>query len=299
MSELKPIPGARDETNRQYHSESDYLNHSALDVFIESVPQYYGRYIAKTIPAPKETDALALGSAFHALVLEPDRAGDLVFLDPAGHRNSTAYKDARRELEASIDPAGVIVKVDQYDQARRMADSVLAHPQAKEILAVPGWCEQSVYVELPDIEGRTETLFAPGKFKTRFDKLFPSGAIVDLKSTRHVQPEQIAKQFAQLGYGRQSGHYEMVRDIAMGGNGNPDNSIFWYIVTCSVPPFETIVFELDPIDRNWGRLQNVAAIKELNACRENDTWGSRYPGIRTLSLPGWARKEKYEPSISE
>ncbi len=282
---LEPIPGMTDESNESYHADVEFLSHSSLDDFIESIPRYHGLYVAKTIERGPATPAMTLGTALHCLVLTPECVKDQLAVEPIADGRTKEGKEIKAAF-AQESVGKTIVPAEQWKVAQAMAESILAHPEAKDILALPGYCEKSIRVEVPLSDGEGYDLVPRGKFKARPDKIFPAGHLVDVKTSRHMDPQAIGRDFYNLGYHRQAAFYEMVRDIAMGQGGG----IFWYIVVCSVEPYEVMVFDLDPMAKDLGRRQNLAAINELNDRRKANDWSGRWKGIQRLELPAWAYK---------
>lgn len=295
MSEFQPIiPGARDISNADYHADTTHLSHSSLDVFGESRELYYARYIAKTIEHPGDTKAMALGSCLHAFTLQPDIAAGLFVSPPDADRRT---KDGKaRWAEFVEDPANAkkcqISKGD-YETARTMADKLWAIPDARALLEAPGWCEQSVFVEVEEAYWLTynglepDRHVLPGKFKAQFDKVFETGHICDVKTSRYHDFEGFQRDFFSRGYHRQGALYQDVHDIARG----PHHGTFYYLVVCNEPPHEAFVRPASQKALDAGRIQNHRWIEEYNQCAASGNWSNedRYPG--ELELPGWAYKK--------
>jgi PDDEXK-like uncharacterized protein DUF3799 len=264
--------------NRTYHADTEYVSHSMLEAFRDSIPRFHGLYIDRSIEPDPETPALALGTAFHVLSLEPEKQDDLLVVWPVGDGRKTEIKEARARVSAEAARTGkTVLTAEQWDQAQRMADSARAHPVVKEILDEPGYCEQSVRVECPEV----------GKRKARFDKLFLAGHILDLKTTRHLRPEAFSRDVYVFGYHRQAACYEDVRDLAMGAG----QGIFLYAVTCSIEPFETVAYQMEMSAIGAGRAENYALSMELKGRRESGDWSSRWLGVQRLDIPRWAYRE--------
>lgn len=258
-----------------YHRDFNYVSHSALEEFRDSIPAYYGMYVTQELERGEPTDALALGTALHGLLLEPELIEARLIVLPAGDGRTKAVKEERERLTEIAKRAGLMtIRQDLWDDARNMADSARRHPQVKEMIELKGWCEQAVRVEHPEL----------GKLKARYDKIFECGHILDLKTTRRSRPEIFERDVYTLGYHRQASHYETVRDIAFGeGEG-----LFLYVAINSEEPFETIVYDFAREAIDLGRVENTLLLAELNDRRERNDWSSRWKGIQRLSLPEWA-----------
>jgi hypothetical protein len=79
-----------------------------------------------------DSTSLSRGRLIHALVLEPDEVEGRYAVQPAGHGNSKAV----REAKAVMKEAGIIpVSPSDWDACNRSADSVRKHPLAGKLLS--------------------------------------------------------------------------------------------------------------------------------------------------------------------
>jgi hypothetical protein len=268
----------------EYHADSEWVSNSDLKLFRDSIPRYHGLRIAKTIQPDDDSSARALGTAVHACLLQPDKVNDLFLQWPAGDGKTAEVKRAReavcRDAGCAADPkvrtfnGRTIVTVKEWETANRMADAARQHPLVKEMIDMPGYCEQAVRVESPEF----------GKMKSRFDKLFATGHILEIKSTRRLHPEAFSRDVHTLGYHRQAAFYEDVRDLAMGSG----PGVFVFAVICSIEPYETVVYSLEEKARDLGRLENYQLLAELRDRRERNDWSSRWATVQRLDLPYYA-----------
>ena len=131
------------------------------------------------------TDAQAFGSAFHLLVFEPMNSLEGIVVAPKRARRSKVDKEAWEAFEQE-NADKIIVKAEDWETMRRMADALAADPVAAQYLDGVQDREVSVTWEEP-------FLWAPGELgdrmrslpmKARIDGLDPeAGVIVDLKTT--------------------------------------------------------------------------------------------------------------------
>jgi hypothetical protein len=105
-----------------------------LKCILESPATFYGRFVASppTI-AHEQTPDMVLGSAVHALVLEPEHFDDLFTVRPDGIDGRTA--DGKKRLaEWRLSAIGKVeLTSEMRDHAKDMADAVLAHPIVGEL----------------------------------------------------------------------------------------------------------------------------------------------------------------------
>lgn len=127
------------------------------------------------------TDAMELGTLFHALVLEPDTFLDRVAIWD-GDRRGKAYAEFEAENAGRI-----IIKPDQHTALARMRDSVMDHPYARALVTGKGMREA---VAIWDAKGGV-------RCKARIDFLNEElGVLVDLKTARTCNPRVWARQSA-------------------------------------------------------------------------------------------------------
>ena len=274
------IPGLWECANEIYHADKEYLTHSMLEDFKLSIPYFYEKHIAGTI-VEEPTPAMGLGTVVHAFVLEPNEAEGRFLVYPEGDGRTTAVKEARQRVATEARKTGkTVVTAAQWETAERMRDSAWdreRHPAVVEILEMEGLCEQSVKCE-------DETW---GKRKVRFDKLFPAGHGLNLKTTRALGPDAFGRQAFNLGYHRETAHYQDCLDLIFGeGLGR-----YLYIAIWNEPPFDTIVYEMDVADQALGRRDNHRLMIELAKRRKADDWTSRWKGLVPLRLPRYAHQQ--------
>lgn len=163
---------------------------STLDIVRKSPAAL--RALRTGVTERRSTAAQALGTAFHALVLEPASFADeyaLPFIAPAGalatvddmkvalvaagiEFKSSAKKDALTDLVREYIPDAVIlsdavaahaaensgrtiIDAETWAQLHRMRDAVMAHPAASKLLSAPGESELSCYWSEPVIDPST------------------------------------------------------------------------------------------------------------------------------------------------
>lgn len=273
------ITGLWNVTAEEYHADSEYVSHSALEEFRDSIPRYAGIHIHRTIPRAAATPAMVQGTVTHAFILEPDTIHDRFLVKPEGDGRKAEVKEARQVVEDTARKTGkTIITLEQWQTAKRMAESVRdkrRHPEICEVLETDGLCEQSI---------RAESEY--GGIKSRFDKLFPAGHALDIKTSSVLPPPAFARQAFNLGYHRQAAFYEDVLDLAFGvGQGT-----FLFLMIWTEEPYDAILYEMEVAARSLGRAENHALLAELAERRAANNWTSRWGGLQTLELPSYAYK---------
>jgi hypothetical protein len=252
--------------NDAYHADKEWLSSTALK---RALPTY---------TEPDASDALAFGTLFHTVVLEPDNLDAYAVLDaktigvlkdgsPAQNPTATsAWKAAVAEAEQD---GKTIVDQADWDKAHRMADRVHEHQTAAALLFDGnGTNEESAF--WIDGDGL--------KHKARFDRRVP-GAVVDLKSTsvKPLNSDELAKATASYLYDLSAAHY-----LAVAEGLDLDVNAFAFVFVSKHPPHHVVVCELDDAFLADGRVLRETAIDRL-------VNGPR--GFTTLTPPRWRRIE--------
>lgn len=248
----------------EYHS-TPAVSKSMLDLLARS-PAHL-RYSER-----KETPAMALGSAVHCAVLEPERfACEYATVPNNLDRRTKAGKAAWEKLQSS---GLAVLSAADYVTCCRMRDSVHEHPAAREILSV-GAAEQSAFW----IDGATGVLC-----RARPDWVRPDGVIADLKTTDNASPWAFARSVAGYRYAVQEAMYRDGWDAAGGG----DVEMFIFIAVEKTAPFAVAVYELDARAVSHGRDQYLAGLKQYRQCLDSGQWPAYSDLIETLTLPEWS-----------
>lgn len=259
----------------------------------------------------KPSAAMALGTATHALLLEPDKASEQIVVKPENaNKSSNANKEILLEwissvlgensnagadlahgkmlsariddLEPKIADTGItICTQEQYDKARWMRDSVLDKDIGKVLFAAG----------MPEV---TMLAFDPVTgilCKGRADWI-PSGhnLIVDVKTAQSVSFDDFARASAQYGYPAQASLYknlywEITKVMPS----------FLHVAIESEHPFDCAFYEMDEKALDIGGQHVRRALDIWKLCEQADLWpgvGYDFPTneytIQSLSLPRWA-----------
>lgn len=251
---------------------------SGLRNFLVS-PLYYHWW--REHPQP-ETDAMRTGRATHAAVLEPHRFKSEYAVWDGGVRRGKDWDAFRIENESF---GRTIITEDQRDKAIAISQAVRAHPIAGALLAEQGKAELSITWRHP----RTGLAC-----KARPDWL--GSSLIDLKTTKDVEPRLFSSQSARLLYHVQLAFY--VNALAAVGVEVPVK----LIVVQNVEPFDVAVYDVPSEVIIIGEQLFEGALDRLQSCRATGVW----PGIAhdqelTLRLPTWALPDDvdWEVSVSE
>lgn len=267
-----PAPGVYKNVPMREYASWEAANYSTLEPYGRSA--LHGWY-EETHPR-ETTDAQALGSAAHSIILEPEQfEQDYVQVPSTLKRKVTekAWINWQRANEGKLR----LLK-EEWDLVMGMRDAVYDHPTAAAILKAPGINEVGLVWQ--DFE--TGTLCKARI--DRFTSLNGYSLIVDVKTARDARPLAMGKALYTLGYHRQGAWY-----IAGAARLDPRERKFVQIVVENEPPHAVAVYEIDGPSLEIGHAEvRVNFDRYLRAHA-----GSRPgydAGMGLLSLPAWATK---------
>lgn len=271
------------ESDAAYHADRERLSGSALDMF-ESNPRRFAAWMRGEWEQ-ETTPAMAFGSLFHALVLEPDTVHERFTIEPENpdkpgksiHRGTKAYKTWRAEAEES---GKTIVSMEDMALLKPMCSALGESQEVVDLVSGEG--------------GRNEVplFFDVGRpMRAKVDRIIEDrDIIVELKTCRSAVPGEAVWQWYQLGYHRKAWLYLEAYRQVFGRNASmvhvfveknaryPQVSCFW-----TYP---------DSPAAQWGEIQTREILARLRGCEEaGDFRGPHEPGapgseVVSLPLPG-------------
>lgn len=255
-----------DLTNEQYHAHPAISSSDVKAVFKTSLAHWKGK-------VRKPSTAFAMGSAVHALVLEPEK--NLVLRGPEDRRGNR-WKEA--QLAADLDGRILLTEAD-FDLAERIAEATRAHPIMARYLADDTFiAEASFFATDPDTG--VEIKCRPDGYLKR------SGILFDVKTTRDASPEGFPREIRNYGYDLQAAHYlRCVRAAGYAANS------FIFIAVEKDAPFAVGVHNLSEeyiSDANMRVINTLAMIRDAETISE---WTTGWPMINTVDLPRWQATE--------
>ena len=254
-------------------TEADYrkaigLSQSSLKIFHKSP----AHYLSSTEEQAEPTDAMIMGSVFHAMVLQPDKAQDLyaVKLKMDGRsKEGKAYNE-----NFAIENAGkLIINHESEAQLFKMYQSINNHPKAFELLA------ESDYKELP-VFGTYPTPYGDVRLKGLIDAYDSKrGFVNDIKTCEDASPEGFRKAIWERRYDFQDVQYGWLLENA----GKPVNQ-FNFICVEKKPPFAVAVYSIsaESLLKSAGRWEDL--VIEFGACTSSGIWKAYSDEIIELSL---------------
>ena len=257
--------------NEQYHREIDALSSSGLRLLDRS-PAHYREAMENP---PEPTPAMALGSAFHSLMLEPDTFDDNFAVAPDINRRTKAGKEAYAAFEAENKGKAVILP-DDFDQIRAMKIAALKSETVRGIFS-------SMHTERTIIWNDPLYGFA---CKCRPDIENPAIEFLwDLKTCVDASPDGFSRDAARFGYHLQADWYLTGANVA---HGRTVYRNFGFICVEKSPPYAVQVYVADAEFMNAGKEKNSILRNKYELCLRGNKWPGYPDRVVPLSLPRWA-----------
>ena len=296
-----------------YHS-INAVSKSRIDVFRESPLLYFRRYVEKTLAAPEPTQAMIIGNAAGALVLEGQNAFDsryAIVPQDAPKRPTDRQINAKKPSPETVEAiqwwqgfdahthGKTLLDAAQYALILRMHEAINLNPEFK-ILTQSG---------APEVTFRTQGQhFA---VQVRPDWFNEEGCSLtdgypycfDLKTIDRLpcdEPDHLPWRMASFGYHRQ--HYlysEVVAQVLKFPADVPRPRFFFGFVE-KQEPFDTMIVEFSETDVEVGQREVTDSLTKLRRCYETGVWRSPRKGVTNLTLPfSYVRKslELTEPNL--
>lgn len=224
------------------------LSNSGLNRFHKSPDHYFHDEFVKT-------SALVFGSAFHTYILEPQKFDKRFVVAPKFDKRTKQGKEEWREFEASLEtndgskPKEAITEEDMGSIVN-MSKAINAHPLAGNLFK-EGIAEETIVWN----EEKTGCLMK-GKTDWRRPE---EKLIIDLKSTRDGNPENLRRSMFSYRYHVQSSIY---LDGVTAITGDKDYR-FLFVFVEKFPPYPISVVELDSDAIFLGRKSYIEDIEKV------------------------------------
>lgn len=257
--------------NEVYHA-SEGISKSGLDLVNRSPAHYL--YSVRKDP----TRAMAIGTAIHAAVLEPELfASQYLLLKDVTDRRSSEYKQACKAHDPELVLTGA-----EAERVAGMQEAVLSNPHAADYLRQDnGWVELSVFA----IDPATGVLC-----KCRFDKLTADLVAVDLKKTQDGKDRAFSRTMANYRYYVQAAFYT---DVFMWATGLELQKFIFLAVEEEFPHFNKPWLVADD-SYIVGRAEYRADLDAYAQSKADDYWPLPDQSEEYIFLPEWL-----QPCLSE
>ena len=220
----------RNLSNSLYHSDEEFLSSSVIKTAYQSMGKYRDVYIDGNRRSP--SDSMRIGSAFHSLVLEPEKFPQdfPVFDNVENKRTTKAGKEAFKTFKSSLKSKHDFIQVSELEKVKSMAREVSRY-QVSNDLFQQGEPEVSIATSCP-LTGLP--------IKVRPDWLdIKNKRIVDLKSARDPDFNSFSwKVCKDFYYGLSATIYDHALKTVTG-----DDFDFYWVVTGNEAPYDTYVYK--------------------------------------------------------
>lgn len=248
-----------------YHSHrADHLTSHALADF-RKCPRLYRKKQLGLIP-DKDSTAYLLGRAAHCLILEGQDEFDARFAvgGPVNAKTGKPYgRDTKAYAEWAAELGKPVLSFDQFALIDAMAGGVADHPLAKSLLTNGR------------AEGVVRLAYGGHDCQGRFDWVSHNAGLVDLKTCDDLTWfESDARRF---GYAHQLAFYRALIREACG-----ESTPVHIIAVEKREPYRCGVWRFADEILDKAERENLAAMRRLEVCQQNDDWPTGYEDVRTF-----------------
>ena len=253
-------------SNEEYHAHPALSSTDIKTVANKSLAHWKGQI-------RKESVAFDLGSAVHAMLLEPEL--NLVIKGPETRRGkawSEAYAIAK-------DEGRILLTEADYDLAVSMSEACLKNPAANHFLTHSDLlCEKSFFATDPekDLE-----------LKTRPDGLLKEhGIVIDIKTCQDASPEGFARAVRTFGYDIQAAFYLHVLRLCK----IPAKQMIFICIEKDAPHV-TACHELSEMYIRHAHNRMEGTLYNIRQAMDTEEFVTLWPDINTIHLPSWMDSE--------
>ena len=247
----------------------DAANFSTINKFDRSAA--HAREII--VNPPDQTPAMALGSATHAAVLEPELFRKNWAVGPEGDKRTKKTQLAWAKFE-SENPDKISLTAKEYAQCCSMMHSAHQNPDILEMIKGPKFTELSVVW----VDKNTGVLC-----KCRVDlvgRLWGNVVISDLKTTMDASEDAWNYEVRKYKYHAQAAMYLDGLENASAAIGRR----FVWVALEKTAPFGTALYEPDEATIDKGRRMYGKWLRQWKECQESGVWAGYPRGVRPLML---------------
>lgn len=222
---------------------------------------------------------MVLGSLTHTLFLEPENFGSEYMIAPECDRRT---KDGKAVYAAFRDAAEglTIITAEQRDTAHAMARALCGHIIHEAMTG--GHAEASIF--WTDEQTGLACRIRPD-YHIAPCEMWPTGLIIDVKSTDDARPESFARTCVNFGYDLSAAMY---CDGFQSHYGTDEPPLFLLLVVERDAPHAVACYECSPEMLDKGNEKYRKALELLTICRLSGEWPGYDSGIQLLNLPKWA-----------
>ncbi|MAK37893.1 MAG: hypothetical protein CMC15_17170 [Flavobacteriaceae bacterium] len=259
----------------------NYFDNPAISAtLLKAISKQSPAHAVERMVSFQATPNMKLGTAVHAMILEPDKVNEIYAVAPECDRRTKAGKETYSKFVESVGDKEIIT-ADQYAHAMDMALSFSQNPEAVRLLN-----------ELDEHEKELFWVYGNSNLecKAKIDMMSTKHmAVADIKTTADASPEGFAKQSANFLYHMQLAWYSHAMGL------EPEHANAYIIAIENTAPYATAVYKYTPQALKIGWDMCKDAIKDWEsyklkvALNENVNMYSNE--VMDLDLPAWAVKQ--------
>jgi hypothetical protein len=249
-------------------SNGEYHAHPAISS--SDVKAVYGKSLAHwKNSVRKPSTAFAIGSAIHALILEPEK--QLVVRGPEDRRGNK-WKEAL--MAAEVEDKILLTEGD-FDLAASVAKSALQNPVLQEYMA------QKSYVAEASFFGKDPVTQV--EIKCRPDGYIPDlGIVFDIKTTQDASPKGFPFELRKYSYDVQAAFY--LRALKAAGYKAEQ---FVFICVEKAEPFAVGVHTITPTYMDFADRTVTQTLFKIANAQAVGEYPTGWPVINMIDLPRW------------
>ena len=257
----------KDLSSEDYHNRKE-VGKSDLDLISKSMDHYLA-------PRKGPTPQMELGTAFHTMILEPDKFEKLYVKGPdVDRRHKTEWKKAEED-----NPGKKILRVQEWEKLEAMKDKTEHHPRFPKYFE-EGKPEVSVFWDMQDVgcKCRPDWMINDGEY------------IIDLKTSSDASEEGFPKAVANFRYHVQDAWYTVGVKRAL----KVSRPEFVFIVVENVEPYSIGIYVLDQPSKDEGWQvadKNLRRYVDYYNKPEEERFSGYSPDAVEVSLPRYGFKE--------
>ena len=271
--------------NHDYHQNREYLSNSACSMFLAS-PALFGTWLRGEYTR-SVTKALRIGSALDGILTSTFDEGCV--LRPPMDRRTKVGKAMYEDFLANIGDR-MEIPDEEYKVAEAMAESVMKHPIASDLLA-----------DVVDNQSSLWWTEGNSNWKVRFDGEMTGNRILELKTHAPFKREADNQREWQTsvwdyGYHRQAALYRHA--LALEKRIEDQDVSHTTVAVGSSFPYDVHVFQYTEELLQVGMEELRAISHEIHLRKSMDMW-ELDPETRIVGVPGWVAKQRDRKLIQE
>jgi len=249
-------------SNDDYHRHPGYSSSDVKDVASSTLAHWKNR-------VRKESHAFDLGSAVHAILLQPEL--NLVVEGTETRRG----KDWTSMKEAADFAGKILLPKKEYQLAEQMAQAALFTPHVAELITDKhATKEASYFVREPvynlDLKCRPDGL------------LSHKNLVFDIKTCQDASPKGFAKAVRDYSYDVQASFYKFCLELY----GHTVDR-FLFICIEKQNPFIVQVHTLSDEYLNHAHMRMIHTLKTIREADVTQDYSTGWPEVNTIHLPKW------------